>query len=64
VKAEEGKKTLRVVVDGERGTGKSLMLVHAMASACVRGWVLFNIPEGMCSPFQRNSFQDISRRYP
>ena len=47
VNAEEEKDTLRVVVDGNRGTGKSLMLVHALASASVRKWIVFNIPEGM-----------------
>jgi small subunit ribosomal protein S29 len=40
------------VVDGERGTGMSLLLLHAMATAFVRGWIVLNIPEGMISPFK------------
>ena len=43
--SEEGG-VLRLVIDGERGTGKSLLLLHAMATAFVRGWVVVNIPEG------------------
>ena len=44
--AEKKKEALRLVIDGEKGTGKSLMLVQAMATAFVRGWVVINIPEG------------------
>ncbi|KAL2072627.1 hypothetical protein VTL71DRAFT_11970 [Oculimacula yallundae] len=39
------KETLRLVVDGAQGTGKSLMMLTAMASAFVKGWVVINIPE-------------------
>lgn len=45
-RAEEEKAGLRLVIDGDRGTGKSLMLLHAMATAFARGWVVLNIPEG------------------
>lgn len=44
--AEEQKTGLRLVIEGEKGTGKSLMLLHAMATAFVRGWIVLNIPEG------------------
>jgi small subunit ribosomal protein S29 len=44
---EEPGKALRLVVDGDRVTGKSMVLLHAMACAFVRGWVVINIPEGM-----------------
>lgn len=47
--AEESKKMLRLVVDGGRVTGKSMMLVHAMATAFTRGWIVLNIPEGKSS---------------
>ncbi|MBN6743425.1 hypothetical protein JKG47_23815, partial [Acidithiobacillus sp. MC6.1] len=51
-RAEEMKMDMSLVVDGERGTGKSLMLLHAMATALVRGWIVLNIPEGTrYSPF-------------
>jgi small subunit ribosomal protein S29 len=46
-----GNEMLRLVIDGERGTGKSLLLLHAMATAFVRGWIVVNIPEGMSSHF-------------
>ncbi|RFU26174.1 hypothetical protein B7463_g10175, partial [Scytalidium lignicola] len=39
------KTTAKVVLDGSRGTGKSLMLLHAMATAFIKGWVVINIPE-------------------
>jgi small subunit ribosomal protein S29 len=47
IQAEKG--NLRLVIDGERGTGKSLLLLHAMATAFVRGWIVINIPEGKSS---------------
>jgi small subunit ribosomal protein S29 len=46
LRAQEEKRALRLVIDGEKGTGKSLMLIHAMATAFVKGWVVVNIPEG------------------
>jgi small subunit ribosomal protein S29 len=50
--SEEGK-LLRLVIDGDRGTGKSLLLLHAMATAFVRGWIVLNIPEGMSPALQK-----------
>ncbi|QSZ35221.1 hypothetical protein DSL72_008089 [Monilinia vaccinii-corymbosi] len=43
--AETGKKTERLVIDGGRVSGKSLMLLHAMASAFVKGWIVLNIAD-------------------
>ena len=43
-----GKKTVRRVFVGERGSGKSLMLLQAMTMAFLKGWVVINIPEGTC----------------
>jgi small subunit ribosomal protein S29 len=51
IQAEQG--NLRLVIDGERGTGKSLLLLHAMATAFVRGWIVINIPEGKSPPLIR-----------
>lgn len=45
-KAQNEKKALRLVLDGERGAGKSIMLLHGMATAFLKGWVVINIPEG------------------
>jgi small subunit ribosomal protein S29 len=47
VNAQKDKKTVRMIIDGERNTGKSLMLVNAMATAFVKNWIVINIPEGM-----------------
>ncbi|KAH8815480.1 mitochondrial ribosomal death-associated protein 3-domain-containing protein [Xylogone sp. PMI_703] len=41
----EKKSTTRLIFDGARGTGKSMMLLHAITSAFLKGWVVINIPE-------------------
>lgn len=41
--------TLRRVLVGERGSGKSLMALQAMTIAFLRGWTVINIPEGKSS---------------
>lgn len=45
-KTQDEKKTSVVIIDGERGSGKSLLLLQAMAMAFLRGWIVVNIPEG------------------
>jgi len=47
VEAEKGKSVLRLMVDGEKGAGKSLMLVQALATAHLRGWIVMTVPEGI-----------------
>lgn len=44
--AEKKKESYALVIDGAKGTGKSIMLLHAMATAFARGWIVLNIPEG------------------
>jgi small subunit ribosomal protein S29 len=44
--AQEEKKTSKTIIDGERGAGKSMMLLQAMATAFIRGWIVLSIPEG------------------
>ena len=39
-------KSLRRVLVGERGSGKSLMALQAMTMAFLKGWTVINIPEG------------------
>lgn len=46
VAREESKETLNLVLDGDRVSGKSMMLIHAMATAFMRGWIVLNIPDG------------------
>ncbi|KAI9674426.1 MAG: 37S ribosomal protein S23 mitochondrial [Caeruleum heppii] len=38
-------KTMRRIYTGERGTGKSVMLLQAMAMAFVNNWIVISIPE-------------------
>lgn len=42
--------TVRRVLSGERGSGKSMLLLQAMAMAFVKGWVVISIPEGAYLP--------------
>lgn len=39
-------KTIRRVFVGERGSGKTTMLLQAMTMAFLKGWVVINVPEG------------------
>lgn len=43
---ETNKNSIRRVMVGERGSGKTLMLLQAMTMAFLKGWVVINIPEG------------------
>lgn len=38
--------TIRRVLVGGKGSGKSMLLLQAMAMAFVKGWVVISIPEG------------------
>jgi small subunit ribosomal protein S29 len=40
--------TLRRIITGERGVGKSTLLLQAMSLALSRGWVVVSIPECGC----------------
>lgn len=40
-------KTVRRVIVGERGSGKTMMLLQAMTMAFLKDWVVINIPDGM-----------------
>jgi small subunit ribosomal protein S29 len=35
-----------MVIDGDRISGKSMMLLHAITTAFLRGWIVLNIPDG------------------
>jgi small subunit ribosomal protein S29 len=50
VDTEQSKEAIRMLLDGARGSGKSLMLLHAMATAFVRGWIVVSIPDGKSIP--------------
>ncbi|KAL8719725.1 MAG: hypothetical protein Q9225_003295 [Loekoesia sp. 1 TL-2023] len=38
-------KTVRRILVGERGSGKSMMLLQALTMAMLRGWTVINLPE-------------------
>lgn len=40
-------KTVRRVFVGERGSGKTSMLLQAMTMAMLKDWVIINIPDGI-----------------
>jgi len=44
------KKTLRRLVIGSRGTGKSILALQAQTMAFLNGWVVIHIPEGAQNP--------------
>ncbi len=46
--ADKGQ-TLRLVITGDRGTGKSMLSLQAMAYAFLNDWVVISIPEGLYS---------------
>ena len=43
-------KSIRRVFVGERGSGKTLMLLQAMTMAFLKDWVVINIPNGIRPP--------------
>jgi small subunit ribosomal protein S29 len=46
---EDRPRTVRRIVDGDRSTGKSLMLLQAMSMGFLNDWVVINVPEGIYS---------------
>ncbi|KAL8864050.1 MAG: hypothetical protein Q9174_007480, partial [Haloplaca sp. 1 TL-2023] len=44
--SEEGRrKTMRTILVGEKGSGKSMLLLQAMTMAMLKGWTVINLPE-------------------
>lgn len=44
------KRTVRRVVYGDRGSGKSVLMLQAMAMAHLKNWVVIHVPEGILFP--------------
>ena len=40
------KQTLKLVLDGEKLTGKSILMLQAITQAFLKDWIVINIPEG------------------
>jgi len=45
--AAEKKETLRLVIDGDRIAGKSILLLQGLAAGFLNDWIVINIAEGM-----------------
>lgn len=43
----EKKQTMRRMIVGDKGTGKSILLLQAQAWALAKGWVVMHIPDGL-----------------
>lgn len=52
----DNKRTLRLVVTGDRLTGKSTLLLQAMAHAFANGWIVIHVPEGPRLPITSPRF--------
>ena len=44
-----GSEARRLILVGEKGSGKSVLLLQATAMAFLKGWIVINLPDGMCS---------------
>ncbi|KAF2159043.1 hypothetical protein M409DRAFT_30462 [Zasmidium cellare ATCC 36951] len=60
VKAGQESRTVRKVLYGERGSGKSVLLLQALAMASLKGWVVVHIPEAMDLTIAHTSYQPVS----
>lgn len=50
-RAAKNKEALRLVVTGDKLSGKSILLLQAMANAFINRWIVINIPEGQPCPY-------------
>lgn len=53
-------RTVRKVFYGERGSGKSVLVLQALAMASLKGWVVVHIPEAMDLTIAHTSYQPIA----
>ena len=49
-------KNVKYLVTGERGSGKSILMLQAMSMAFMKEWVVINIPEGTIGPSPQRPF--------
>ncbi|EON66758.1 hypothetical protein W97_06004 [Coniosporium apollinis CBS 100218] len=62
--AEEQKTTRRVVLCGERNSGKSVLLLQGLAGAFMRGWVVLNFPEAKDLTIGHTAYSPIPNTTP
>ncbi|KAL8967345.1 MAG: hypothetical protein Q9197_005475 [Variospora fuerteventurae] len=53
------RKTIRRVLVGERGSGKSMMLLQAMTMAMLKGWTVINLPEAQDITIGHTPYQPL-----
>ncbi|KAI9814848.1 MAG: 37S ribosomal protein S23 mitochondrial [Thelocarpon impressellum] len=58
------RRTLRKIISGERGVGKSLLLLQVMAMAFSKGWVVINIPEAQDITIAHTDYAPIAKTDP
>lgn len=52
------KETLRLVITGDRASGKSILGLQALATGFLNDWVVINIPEGMQGDYLRSAISE------
>ncbi|KAL8996901.1 MAG: hypothetical protein Q9169_003712 [Polycauliona sp. 2 TL-2023] len=65
--SEEGgarKKTVRRVLVGEKGSGKSMMLLQAITMAFLKGWTVINLPEAQEITIGHTPYQPLPASSP
>ncbi|KAI4115917.1 MAG: hypothetical protein LQ345_003574 [Seirophora villosa] len=58
------RKTVRRIVVGERGSGKSMMLLQAMTMAMLKGWTVINLPEAQDITIGHTPYQPLPASTP
>ncbi|GAB7343924.1 hypothetical protein MBLNU457_1877t1 [Dothideomycetes sp. NU457] len=56
---EQGKSMVRQVLTGEKGSGKSVLNLQAMAMASLKGWIVVHIPEAQDLILGHTSYSPI-----
>ncbi|KAL8731514.1 MAG: hypothetical protein Q9166_003360 [cf. Caloplaca sp. 2 TL-2023] len=64
--SEEGgsRKTVKRVLVGEKGSGKSMMLMQAMTMAFLKGWTVINLPEAQGITIGHTPYQPLPSSSP
>ncbi|KAI9843196.1 MAG: 37S ribosomal protein S23 mitochondrial [Sclerophora amabilis] len=61
---EGGHKTARRVITGEKGTGKSMLLLQAMAMAFRKGWIVISVPEAQDLTIGHTDYSPLANSNP
>lgn len=46
IASQDGPRTVRQIITGERATGKSMLVLQAMSMALLNQWIVIHVPEG------------------